>query len=201
MAYGANYPKSLSGLPNAQVQADTCGVRQRYVDHGFMRTWGAYAYAGGRLTWSAESIVASCFAFQRTYGAGVNRYTTMVASPYKLVTLSLAGGSCNTAGVPCSSVFTRRYMRPSAITSALSRGAGFWTSIQFYHLVTGARLTGFVRWDCTSPNPADHWTSRGEFYCERDILSALAQAMSSATPGTFLFVDPASGAYITGRQQ
>lgn len=199
IAYGANYPQTLSGLTTQQIHADTCGVQQRYVDNGFLRSWGAYAYADGKLTSSAQSNVASCFGFARVYAAGLNRYTSLITSPYKLVTLSVAGGNCNRSGLACSSVFHRNYMLPAAITSALLHGAGYWTSIQLYHLVTGSRQTGYTRWDCTSPNPADHWTNRGEFYCQRDFTSALARALATQTPGSFRFIDPASGAYITGR--
>jgi hypothetical protein len=88
---------------------------------------------------------------------------------------------------------------PGTITNTLVQGARVWSSIQFYHLVTGSRQTGNVTWDCTDSNPAYHWTSRGEFYCESDLKRGISNALSQLAAGSFLFVDPASGATIAGR--
>jgi hypothetical protein len=199
MDYGAVYPNSLAGETTAQLKQNTCNTEQVFINHGFYRSWGAFAYANGQVSSSAQSVVASCFGFGRAYGSGVNSLSTLVNAPYTLHTLSLNGGSCSVSGLACSSVFARTYVMPGTITNALVQGARVWSSIQFYHLVNGSRQTGNLTWDCTNSNPAYHWTSRGEFYCESDLKRAVSNALSQLAAGSFLFVDPATGATITGR--
>jgi hypothetical protein len=199
MDYGAVYPNSLAGETNAQLMQNTCDTEQVFINHGFYRSWGAFAYANGQASSSAHSVIASCFGFGRAYGSGINSVSTLVNAPYTLHTLSLNGGSCSQSGLACSSVFQRTYVMPGTITNALVQGTRVWSSIQFYHLVTGSRQTGNLTWDCTNSNPAYHWTSRGEFYCESDLQRAISNALSQLATGSFLFVDPASGAAITGR--
>jgi len=199
MDYGAVYPNSLAGETTTQVKQNTCDTEQAFINHGFYRSWGAFAYANGQASSTAQSVIASCFGFGRVYGSGINSLSTLLNAPYTLHTLSLNGGSCNQSGLACSSVFQRTYVMPGTITNTLVQGARVWSSIQFYHLVTGSRQTGNVTWDCTDSNPAYHWTSRGEFYCESDLKRALSNALSQLAAGSFLFVDPASGATIAGR--
>ena len=61
-------------------------------------------------------------------------------------------------------------MPPGTITNALVQGARVWSSIQFYHLLTGSRQKGNLTWDRTNPNPAYHWTSRGELGISSETL-------------------------------
>jgi hypothetical protein len=199
MDYGAVYPNSLAGETTTQLKQNTCDTEQAFINHGFYRSWGAFAYANGQASSTAQNVIASCFGFGRVYGSGINSLSTLLNAPYTLHTLSLNGGSCNQSGPACSSVFQRTYVMPGTITNALVQGARVWTSIQFYHLVTGSRQTGNVTWDCTDSNPAYHWTSRGEFYCESDLKRGISNALSQLAAGSFLFVDPASGATIAGR--
>ena len=57
---------------------------------------------------------------------------------------------------------------------------GRWLTFQAYLLVTGKspRYTkDRTRWDCTSPNPALHWTNDVERYCYNDwqrVVRAIA---------------------------
>ena len=199
MDYGAVYPNSLAGETATQLMQNTCDTEQAFINHGFYRSWGAFAYANGQASSAAESVIASCFGFGRAYGSGINNLSTLVNAPYTLHTLSPNGGSCSQNGLACSSVFRRTYVMPGTITKALVQGTRVWSSIQFYHLVNGSRQTGNVTWDCTNPNSAYHWTSRGEFYCESELKLAISSALSQLAVGSFLFVDPASGAAITGR--
>jgi len=199
MDYGAVYPNSLAGETTTQVKQNTCDTEQAFINHGFYRSWGAFAYANGQASSTAQSVIASCFGFGRVYGSGINSLSTLLNAPYTLHTLSLNGGSCNQSGLACSSVFQRTYVMPGTITNTLVQGARVWSSIQFYHLVNGSRQTGNLTWDCTNSNPAYHWTSRGEFYCESDLKRAVSNALSQLAAGSFLFVDPASGATIAGR--
>jgi hypothetical protein len=199
MDYGAVYPNSLAGETTTQLKQNTCNTEQVFINHGFYRSWGAFAYANGQVSSTAQSVIASCFGFGRAYGSGVNNISTLVNAPYTLHTLSLNGGSCSVSGLACSSVFARTYVMPGTITNALVQGSRVWSSIQFYHLVNGSRQTGNLTWDCTNSNPAYHWTSRGEFYCESDLKRAVSNALSELAGSSFLFVDPATGATITGR--
>ncbi len=199
MDYGAVYPSSLAGETTSQLTQNTCDTEQAFINHGFYRSWGAFAYANGQASSTAQNVIASCFGFGRVYGSGINSLSSLLNAPYTLHTLSLNGGSCNQGGLACSSVFQRTYVMPGTITNALVQGARVWSSIQFYHLVTGSRQAGNVTWDCTDSNPAYHWTSRGEFYCESDLKRAISNALSQLAAGSFLFVDPASGATIVGR--
>jgi hypothetical protein len=199
MDYGAVYPNSLAGETTAQIRQHTCDTQQRFINHGFYRAWGAFAYANGKVSSTAASVVGSCFGFGRAYGTGINAVSNLLTAPYTIHTLSLNGGSCNASGLACSSIFARTYVLPGTVTKALVQGSRVWTSIQFYHLLTGSRSNGNLTWDCTSANPAYHWTSRGEFYCASDLQSAITQALNELTPGSYRFVDPATGAVITGR--
>jgi hypothetical protein len=199
MDYGGVYPNSLVGETTTQLKQNTCDTEQVFINHGFYRSWGAFAYANGQVSSAAQSVIASCFGFGRAYGSGVNSLSTLVNAPYTLHTLSLNGGSCNQSGLACSSVFARTYVMPGTITNTLVQGARVWSSIQFYHLLKGSRQKGNLTWDCTNSNPAYHWTSRGEFYCESDLTRAVSNALSLLAAGSVLFVDPASGAAIAGR--
>ena len=47
--------------------------------------------------------------------------------------------------------------------------------MQAYRFVTGVRTGPASQWDCTSTDPAQHWTSRAELYCWDDFRWALDQ--------------------------
>ena len=102
MDYGAVYPNSLAGETTAQLKQNTCDTEQAFINHGFYRSWGAFAYANGQASSTAQSVIASCFGFGRVYGSGINSVSTLVNAPYTLHTLSLNGGSCSQNGLACS---------------------------------------------------------------------------------------------------
>jgi hypothetical protein len=70
-------------------------------------------------------------------------------------------------------------------------------TLQVYLLVTGkspAYATSQDQWDCTSPDPADHWSNDTERYCYSDfqeIMQALYDAGMTITQP--LAVDAAFG--------
>ena len=70
-----------------------------------------------------------------------------------------------------------------------------WSSIQFYHLLNGSRQKGNLTWDCTNPNPAYHWTSRGEFYCESDLTRAISNALTQTGRGQLPVRRPGYGGH------
>src|SRR5262249_31476505 len=124
------------------------------------------------------NVVSTCFAYGRRYAQAPNVRSKMTA-PWFANTDSVNGGSCNESGTACSNVggAPRRYRSPVDLAS---RVAGVqpdrWVNLQFYRFVTGARGTpkgsGF-RWDCTSSDWRQHWTSKTELYCYNDFLSVL----------------------------
>ena len=70
---------------------------------------------------------------------------------------------------------------PSTIINQIHRlKAGMWYIFQAYVLVTGTNpsyTSDRMRWDCTSPNPAEHWTNVTVRYCYSDfqqIIQAIA---------------------------
>jgi hypothetical protein len=63
-----------------------------------------------------------------------------------------------------------------------------------YKLLTGAKLSGNRRWDCTSGDARKHWTSEVESYCLKDLLAAV----DAIKPGSVV-TDPASVAEAWGR--
>ena len=93
-----------------------------------------------------------------------------------------------------------RYTLPSTIIQHIQAlQPGQWLSLQAYLLVTGTNpkyTADNMRWDCTSPDPAEHWTNVTVRYCWSDyqqILQAIA-----ATPGITV-TDPLTIGQAWGR--
>ena len=70
---------------------------------------------------------------------------------------------------------------PSTVISEIKKlQPGQWYIFQAYILVTGTNpkySSNMNRWDCTSPNPAEHWTNITVRYCYSDwqkIIQAIA---------------------------
>ena len=78
-------------------------------------------------------------------------------------------------------------MLPTKLTQDLqAAGTDQWVLLSTYKLVTGSKLSGGRRWDCTAADPRKHWTTELESYCLVDIQTALA----SIRPGSVI-TDPA----------
>ena len=56
---------------------------------------------------------------------------------------------------------------------AAAAGPNQWVILSTYKLVTGRKLSGSRRWDCSTTNASKHWTSEVESYCLSDFLSVL----------------------------
>jgi hypothetical protein len=99
---------------------------------------------------------------------------------------------------PCSTIGGRRYALPSEVGAKMQPVANQWTAVQFYRFVLGRRNDptdpGFA-WDCTSPDPSQHWTSKAEIYCWEDYKLALDEI-----PANVIVTDPLSIAEAWGRQ-
>jgi hypothetical protein len=148
----------------------------------------AYPGAGNDMPTSVQDTYgAQCFAWGRKYRHrnGVTDYTAGTTAPYWQNTTALNGGPCADRTAPCYNVTPlsghTRYVRPSAVIAEINAlQPGQWLTIQSYILVTGTSPTYSTskdRWDCTSPNSADHWTNDNERYCYSDwqqVVQALA---------------------------
>jgi hypothetical protein len=185
---------NMTTLSNDRVFEESCGSLPILYSHGFDRAWGLFAYPVNRFTTSMQStIVSTCFAFGRQYVGSRNLSSTM-AAPWLANAWSVNGGACNDSSRSCYSLQTPyRYVDPGRLASFLQVRAGEWSIVQFYALVTGAKLSGSLRWDCTSPDWRQHFTSKTEVYCWTDYQRALA-----AIPADAVVTDPATVAQAWG---
>jgi hypothetical protein len=104
---------------------------------------------------------------------------------------------------PCYTIHavgSGRYTRPASIIAEIqSLRPGQWLTLQSYLLVKGTNpvyTQNGTRWDCSSANPAMHWTNDVERYCYSDfqrIMRALG-----ATPGITV-TDPLTVGQAFGR--
>jgi hypothetical protein len=183
---------------NAQQQWDeSCGSLQAFVDHGHNNAWGLFAYPGNAYTTEIQTnVVSTCFAYGRVYGAAVNVRSKMKA-PWFQKTSSINGGACNDSSLPCYSLsgvgVNRRYTLPSRLLQLMTAGPDQWAVVQMYRFVSGSH-SGGQNWDCTSSDPADHWTNRAELYCWSDFLWAVDRIPAGTT-----VTDPATVATAWGR--
>ena len=86
--------------------------------------------------------------------------------------------------------------RPRCWPALDTLGDGDWLSLGSYKFVVGQRAgPGRQQWDCTSPDPARHWTTDDEVYCWTDYLAIL----DGLAPLQLEVVDPATVAERWGR--
>jgi hypothetical protein len=138
-------------------------------------------------------MVASCYAYGRRYGSGLNTRSRMRA-PWYQSTLSVNGGNCNTPSLRCYTYAApRRYASPITLRDRIaSLRADQWFVMQHYRFVTGS-MSG--QWDCSAADWRRHWTASPEEYCWNDYLSVLDRI-----PASVVVTDPASVAVAWGRQ-
>lgn len=180
--------KELTTLTPDQQRDETCGTLADFAGHGFPEAWGMFAYPNNTLTTQLQtSLVSTCYGFGRRYSVGVNQVP--VPSPYWAKTNSVMGGRCNNAALPCYSMAVknnRRYTDPRTLIGY--ENAAGWTIIQWYRFVSGKAGTitsTWPSWDCTSPNPAAHWTNEPEMYCYNDahlVIDSLAPGSIDTNP-------------------
>jgi hypothetical protein len=128
----------------------------------------------------------TCFDWGRQYDQARHGLTTIAAAttpPHWQYTIAVVGGPCNDPTQPCYNVHVQngRYTLPSTMIARIQAlRPGQWFTLQAYLLVTGTNpkyTSDRMRWDCTSPNPAEHWTNVTVRYCWSDyqqILQAVA---------------------------
>jgi phospholipase C len=180
-------PKKMAGLTQAQQYQQTCGSAEAINAHGLPGASGIIDYPGAQAPPAAlqSSYGAQCFAWGRQYKpSGITSYTAGSTAPYWQDTMALKGGPCNDPSASCYSIAaqgSKRYSNPATMIAEIaSLQPGQWLTIQSYLLVTGtspAYASNKTQWDCTSANPADHWSNDVERYCYSDwqaIVAALA---------------------------
>ena len=180
-------PRGLTSDPLSTVtdpnllNASVCGSRDLLESHGHPRAWGLFAWPRNRWTADQEATyVPPCFAFGRKYVLETKSNPLPVTGPYWWANvISVNGGPCSNPALPCHALsvpFSRGYMQPSALSATARKAYGaYWTAIQWYRLVSGkyGTLGSGYSWDCTSSDPADHWTGKAELYCYSDFVATL----------------------------
>ena len=190
---------NITTMTPDQQREESCGSLSAFTNHGHTRAWGLFGYGNNKSTYEIQrTIVASCFAYGRTYSGGRNVRSRM-AAPWFQKTNSINGGKCNEPALPCYTMTVkndRRYTLPTRLVNLMNVGPDEWVVIQMYRFATGARLTGSgQRWDCSSSDWTKHWTSDPEMYCFEDYLYAIDRI-----PLTAVVTDPATVAEAWGRR-
>ena len=187
VSHTATYPRDVGNLPPRRAYAETCGSAAAIDAHGLPGGHGLIAYPGAQPPPEAlqANYGARCFDWGRRYGnSGLTLSVAASAPPYWQYTTAFRGGPCQAAWAPCYRIHaqgSKRYASPASIIARIhSLKPGQWLTLQSYILVTGtspAYTKNGTRWDCSSPNPALHWTNDVERYCYSDfqrIVKAIA---------------------------
>ena len=188
----------MTQLTPAGQHGESCGSLQALASHGHDRAWGLFGYANNRHnTQMQENVVSTCFAYGRTYSSdGTPRnQRSGLSYPWFQSTLSINGGECNDVTLPCFEIagVPRRYLSPEQLGTFMAVGPDEWIVVQSYRFVQGTNLdaTSTNRFDCSSPDWRQHWTSRPELYCFDDYLAALDDAIGRVGQAV-VTTDPAS---------
>jgi Polysaccharide deacetylase len=194
VSHTATYPSlaKIESLTAQQAEAETCGSEATIKAHGLPGAAGMIAYPG---SYSKNQAVVNlqtnygqtCFDWGRQYDHAVHGQnvlsTASTTPPYWVYPVAVVGGPCNDPTQPCYTVHVvnGRYTMPSTIINQIKRlKPGMWYILQAYILVTGTNpkyASNMNRWDCTSSNPAEHWSNVTVRYCWSDyqqILQAIA---------------------------
>ena len=207
VSHTATYPSQLGKLTPTQSYAETCGSAAALDAHGL--PGGARAH---RVPRGADSPVRAAEQLRGELlrlGADLQQVgdDPRLGRHHPAVLAADRGGQrrrlpCQDA--PCYNVAAGaggnlRYDEPSTIIAKIQAlQPGQWFTLQAYILVTGSSPSyahNTTHWDCTSPNPALHWTNDNERYCYSDwqqIVSAIA-AMPDVTVTDPLTVGVAFG--------
>jgi len=194
VSHTATYPglAAIQSFTPQEAYAQTCGSEQTIAAHGLPGAAGMIAYPGSYTKNQAvinlqTNYGQNCFDWGRQYDhaqKGVNILSTSSTTPpYWVFPVAVVGGPCNDPTQPCYNVHIQngRYTLPSTVISEIKKlQPGQWYIFQAYILVTGTNpkySSNMNRWDCTSPNPALHWTNITVRYCYSDwqkIIQAIA---------------------------
>ena len=194
VSHTATYP-TLAQIQNftpQQAYDETCGSEQTIAAHGLPGAAGMIAYPGSYTKNPAvvnlqTQYGQTCFDWGRQYDHAVHGQnvlsTASTTPPHWVYPVAVVGGPCNDPTQPCYNVHVKngRYTMPTTIINQIHRlKPGMWYIFQAYLLVTGTNphyTSNMNRWDCTSSNPAEHWTNVTVRYCYSDfqqIIQAIA---------------------------
>jgi hypothetical protein len=213
VSHTATYPtiQKIESLTPAQAYHQTCGTIATLTSHGLPGATGMIAYPGAYDKSAAirnlqENYGSTCFDWGRIYRkTGLTTPTDARTPPYWQHTTAVEGGACNNPALRCYNIWVHntRYTLPSQVIAKIQAlKPGQWFTLQAYLLVTGTNpkyTQDRIRWDCTSPDPADHWANHVVRYCWSDyqkIIQAVA-AMPSITVTDPLTVGKAWGRPFT----
>jgi hypothetical protein len=194
VSHGRTWATHLASMTPAQQWSDTCGSLLDLERHGFWSGDGLFAFPDNR--WNAAvqtSVVSTCFAFGRRYGAGPTERSSATRSPYWQRTEGISGGRCNDRARPCAELRTlTTYRSPRRVRRQIAAlQPNQWLTLQSYVLVTGNRPGA---WHCSGRDWRDHWTIDPERYCWRDYRRII-----EAIPRFVAVTDPKSVARAWGR--
>jgi len=194
VSHTSTYPSlaKIESFTPAQAYAETCGSEATIAAHGLPGAAGMIAYPGSYTKNPAvvnlqTQYGQTCFDWGRQYDHAMHGTTDLATAsttpPYWAYPVAVVGGPCNDPAQPCYTVHVQngRYTMPSTIIKQIERlKPGQWYTLQAYLLVTGTNpkyTSNNMRWDCTSADPAEHWTNTTVRYCWSDyqqIIQAIA---------------------------
>jgi hypothetical protein len=193
VSHTATYPtlQQIESFTPAEAYAQTCGTIATIDAHGLPGAAGMIAYPGSYTRRRPvrnlqEKYGQTCFDWGRQYlpsAEGITDASAAGTPPYWQYTIALTGGPCNDPTQPCYHVHVKNghYTQPSTIIRHIKAlKPGQWLTLQAYLLVTGTNpkyTYNKTRWDCTSSDPAEHWTNTTVRYCWSDyqqIIQAIA---------------------------
>ena len=204
VSHSATYPTTWPTDPGQQWD-QTCGSAQVIDAHGLPGADAMFAWPHSYLNSSAlTQFVEPCFGTSRIFRNAPTDVGTLSTAPYFQYAWQLLGGclSATTGANRCGPVVidgsTLSYQDPQALIDAIEAlPPGRVVTLQAYLLVTGKSppyTTSKDQWDCTSSEPADHWSNDAERYCYSDFMEVM-QALhdSGITITQPLAVDAAFG--------
>jgi hypothetical protein len=213
VSHTATYPSlaKIESLTPQQAMAETCGSLATIKAHGLPGAAGMIAYPGSYTKNPAvvnlhTQYGDTCFDWGRQYNHAAHGTNDMATAsttpPHWVYPVAVVGGPCNDPTQPCYTVHVQngRYTMPSTIINQINKlQPGQWYILQAYVLVTDKNPkypNNNNRWDCTSPNPALHWTNVTVRYCYSDFQQIL-QALANK-PGITV-TDPLTVGQVWGR--
>ena len=190
---------NLTGITDAVLRrTETCDTLTTFKAHGHNDTHGMFNFPNNQTNSLVSSLVDTCFAYGRRYGLKANTKASTSLVPHTLWSQSVSGGRCNNPKLACYTmpvVKDRRYTLPSAVAATLRPSAGQYAIAQFYRFVSGKRTAASgPRWDCTSRDPKNHYTTAPETYCLNDLWTAIGGRSKTA-----IVTHPAAVAKAWGR--
>jgi hypothetical protein len=204
VSHSSTYPTTWPTDPGQQWD-QTCGSAQVIDAHGLPGADAMFAWPHSYLNSTVlTQFVEPCFGTSRVFRNAPTDVGTLSTPPYYQYAWQLLGGclSATTGANRCGPVVidggTLTYQDPQAVIDAIeSLPPGRVLTLQVYLLVTGkspAYTASKDQWDCTSSDPADHWSNDAERYCYSDfqeIMQALYDSGITITQP--LAVDAAFG--------